>query len=188
MIPFDALFPDVAPKESRSMSTLEDGPVPKDHYLFREFYCVERGCDCRRVILSVIGVEAKGEVAVINHALDRQALGFEEGEETILEPFGRQSRHADALLDLFRSVVLQPDYAARLMRHYQMVREAVQDPTHPAQAVIAKAGDPQASPRPTTARPTRVRWAPSPENPAPPPTAPCPCGSGRRYRKCCLRR
>ncbi|MBI4860167.1 MAG: SEC-C domain-containing protein [Candidatus Riflebacteria bacterium] len=36
--------------------------------------------------------------------------------------------------------------------------------------------------------PSRLRWEPSPEHQAPPPTAPCPCGSGRRYRKCCMRR
>ncbi|MBI4864136.1 MAG: SEC-C domain-containing protein [Candidatus Riflebacteria bacterium] len=35
---------------------------------------------------------------------------------------------------------------------------------------------------------TRDRWCPSPDHPAPPPTSPCPCGSGRRYRKCCMRR
>lgn len=32
------------------------------------------------------------------------------------------------------------------------------------------------------------RWNPSADHPAPPLTAPCPCGSGRRYKKCCLRR
>jgi hypothetical protein len=36
--------------------------------------------------------------------------------------------------------------------------------------------------------PAHVRWTPSAEHPAPPPTDPCPCGSGRRFKKCCLRR
>lgn len=36
--------------------------------------------------------------------------------------------------------------------------------------------------------PPRLRWTPSADRPPPAPTAPCPCGSGRRYRKCCLKR
>lgn len=32
------------------------------------------------------------------------------------------------------------------------------------------------------------RWKPSPDHAAPPRTDACPCGSGRRYRKCCMRR
>lgn len=43
-------------------------------------------------------------------------------------------------------------------------------------------------PRWCSARPGSPRWVPSPDHPAPDPRAPCPCGSGRRYRKCCLRR
>ncbi len=31
------------------------------------------------------------------------------------------------------------------------------------------------------------RWAPA-DGEKPDPPAPCPCGSGRRYRKCCMRR
>lgn len=35
---------------------------------------------------------------------------------------------------------------------------------------------------------TRVRWIPTPGQAPPAATDPCPCGSGRRYKKCCLRR
>lgn len=188
MLSFTALFPDVARDETRSLTVPEDGLVPADQYLFQEFYCVEKGCDCRRVIFRVLAAKARAEMATINHALDRNALMYNETGDTQLEPFGPQSRYSTALMGLFQAVVLQPDYAARLMRHYKMVRDAVEDPTHPIHDTIARAGDPEALPSRGATRPARTRWAPSPEHPAPRPTDPCPCGSGRRYRKCCLRR
>ena len=38
------------------------------------------------------------------------------------------------------------------------------------------------------AQPQSPDWSPTSEQPAPPPTATCPCGSGRRYWQCCLKR
>ena len=66
MIGFDALFPDVARQETRSLKVLEDGPVPADKYLLQEFYCVEEACDCRRGIFSVVASKAGKVVATIN--------------------------------------------------------------------------------------------------------------------------
>lgn len=45
-------------------------------------------------------------------------------------------------------------------------------------------------PAAATSRPQRAasrarRWRPAEGEPVPPPTSPCPCGSGRRYKKCC---
>ena len=31
-------------------------------------------------------------------------------------------------------------------------------------------------------------WAWTPDQPPPDPQGPCPCGSGKRYRKCCMPR
>lgn len=45
--------------------------------------------------------------------------------------------------------------------------------------MIARAGE---------ARAPRVRWRPAEDEAAPPATSPCPCGSGRRYKKCCMSR
>ncbi len=38
------------------------------------------------------------------------------------------------------------------------------------------------------ARPPKDRWRPAPGEPPPVLTAPCPCGSGKRYKKCCMPR
>jgi hypothetical protein len=47
----------------------------------------------------------------------------------------------------------------------------------------AKAREAKAS-----ANPTRSRWVWSSEGSPPDPRAPCPCGSGKRYKKCCMPR
>ncbi len=48
--------------------------------------------------------------------------------------------------------------------------------------------DPSLMPLPHVDRPRRKAWVREPGAPAPDPTAPCPCGSGRRYKKCCMPR
>jgi hypothetical protein len=62
-------------------------------------------------------------------------------------------------------------------------------------AQVAREMGPEAGPPPAldephaparAARPPRQRWTPRPGEPLPAPTSPCPCGSGRRYKKCCL--
>jgi hypothetical protein len=184
MIPFDAVFPDVARQEMRVMTILEDGQVPADDYMFREFYCVEKGCDCRRVILNIIAARTRKEMATINHALDPKALHYEAGRETVLEPFGQQTKHSAALLELCKTVVLQPEYSSRLKRHYRMIKEAVEAPAHPAQEVIARAADPQASHRRSvrndSTKPAQGGGRKIGRN------DPCLCGSGKKYKKCCI--
>jgi len=41
---------------------------------------------------------------------------------------------------------------------------------------------------PAAHRPVKQRWTPAPGGSVPDATSPCPCGSGRRYKKCCMRR
>ena len=62
-----------------------------------------------------------------------------------------------------------------------------------AQRFAERAGTPKVAVDPQETgdrapRPTRQRWTPAPGEPPPPADSPCPCGSGRRYKKCCLRR
>ena len=48
-----------------------------------------------------------------------------------------QSQHSAALLNLFRDVVLADEaYRQRLVRHYRMFKDAVEDPEHPCQRLI----------------------------------------------------
>jgi hypothetical protein len=48
--------------------------------------------------------------------------------------------------------------------------------------------DPSLLPMPSDAPHRRRLWVWTPDQPPPDPKGPCPCGSGKRYRKCCMPR
>ncbi|MGD0950581.1 MAG: SEC-C domain-containing protein [Candidatus Binatia bacterium] len=67
-----------------------------------------------------------------------------------------------------------------------MLQKGLVDPVGPLFPSRFPAEPPETSLR--TARPAKHRWAPQPGERAPDPASPCPCGSGRRYKKCCMQR
>jgi len=162
MVPFFEFLSSVARSETGCVKVVHDGgPVPRGEYGLVELYCNEPGCDCENVMINVM--DARGShLATINHSLDRrwnEAAGM---PPTFLDPFNVQGPHASGLLGLFKDAALRDaTYTERLKRHRAMVREVVQG----------------RSARPTTAE--TVRSPRSTRN------APCPCGSGRKYKKCC---
>jgi hypothetical protein len=143
MMRFGLLFPEVAERETRTAKVFESLPVtdprhlPVDEYGFDELYCDQRGCDCRRVMINVLGRQSREHVATINHAFERPAKDEPVPEQTFLDPLNRQSPLAAALLDLFVNVVLADgDYRQRLLRHYRMFKNVVEDPAHPAHRLL----------------------------------------------------
>ena len=56
-ISFSEYLPDLGPKETRWIVTVDDPVLPADRYGLVEMYCDENGCDCRRVFLSVYSDE-----------------------------------------------------------------------------------------------------------------------------------
>ncbi len=181
MVPFAELFEDPASWELKGVDLEDTGPVgeeseiPDGRYWFLESYCDEAGCDCRRVFLNVVRDGSDEILATISYGWEeagfyRKWMG---GATTV---FGRkmaaptlatmcpQSKYAPLLLDLFRDVVLDPDYLGRLRRHYEMFKDAVDKRHH------RKEGE---------AAPTQVTRVSVGRN------DPCPCGSGRKYKKCC---
>jgi hypothetical protein len=127
--PFFRHFEDVAKAETRSLHLRGgrgDG-VPDDDYAFVESYCTDPGCDCRRVLLTVLA-RSRGPGAVIS-------FGFDRGEPLagpFLDPLNPQSEYAKGLLALAKELVLSdPAYVARLERHYQMVKQKFARPAAP---------------------------------------------------------
>jgi hypothetical protein len=60
-------------------------------------------------------------------------------EQTFLDPLNPQSEHSAALLVLYERVVLADEaYRQRLLRHYIMFKEAVEDPAHPCRRLIGE--------------------------------------------------
>jgi hypothetical protein len=108
--------------------------LPDDEYGLTEAYCVEPGCDCRRVMLNVVSRRQMAFLASISYGFDRD----EEWAGPFLDPLNPQSQYAGVLLDLVTEMLANPDYVARLESHYYAVKDAVADPNHPAQRVLAQ--------------------------------------------------
>ena len=142
MMAFDHVFWDVANRESRAIQTTDHRGRPAT-FLFREFYCADPGCDCRRVLLHLHWVEEKCVAASINYAFEPSRR---RGEPQIsLDPLNPQSDHAEALLELFtRGILKDGEYRERLIRHYAAWKQVVDDPSHPEHAKVRNAahGDP----------------------------------------------
>ena len=180
MLPFDALFPEMNPRECRSITLLKDtGVMKQGSYAFRESYCTDRGCDCRRVLVSVYHMERMEHLATISHSfeLPEPDSGF---EQTFLDPMNIQTPQSGPLLQIFCNVVSgDPEYRARLVRHYTIWKEVVDDPGHPEHlkllTILANAN----GTRPPKGIPARRTTPKIGQN------DPCPCGSGKKYKKCC---
>lgn len=143
MVRFGKLFPEIALRETRMISIYDPLPpqdpryLPKDDYSFDELYCTERGCDCHRVVLVVYSRHAMGPVATINHAFAKPAKDAIIRRQTFLDPLHPQSQWSRSLLETFESMVrADNDYRQRLMRHYRMFRDVVNDPSHPAHHLL----------------------------------------------------
>lgn len=138
MTPFMTRFPELGARETRTISVMSPGgDVPMGEYAFQEWYCVDRTCDCRRVLLKVIPrLFPDRELATINFGWESEefyAKDFggslemaREVQGAALDPLNPQSGYAPAFLRLFRELLI-PDreYVDRLARHYQMFKEAL---------------------------------------------------------------
>jgi hypothetical protein len=136
---FHSLFPEVAERETRTVTVVHrlHFNLPPARYAFLEMFCDERGCDCRRVLFSVLSSLHKDVQAVIAWGWeekefyvkwlgDNDPIVIEELKGPALNLASPQANLAPALLDLFREVLLQDTpYLERVKRHYAMFREKI---------------------------------------------------------------
>ncbi|MHB1306471.1 MAG: DUF1186 domain-containing protein [Limisphaerales bacterium] len=148
MTPFYTRFPELAARDTRCMHVLNPGgPLPVGEYGFVELYCDDPGCDCRRVLLQVVESQApRTSLATINFGWESAAFytrwshgDIEAGCEITrasLDPLQPQSKYADVLLDFFRGQMMtDPEYVARLARHYEMFKSTQRKPATSAGSV-----------------------------------------------------
>lgn len=144
LIPFDLLFPEIAHKETRSL-TLNGLPgIPNSDYGLLESYCPDPTCDCQRVMLNIVSRREQKQVATISYGFDRSA----EDAGPFLDPFNPQSPYAEALSNVIAEH-LETDrtYVLRLKAHYALVKAAAANPDHPAQKkLVAWQGEEQRLP------------------------------------------
>jgi hypothetical protein len=179
--PFYELFPDIAARETRTITVLRENGLPLGTYGFLELFCNEEGCDCRRVFIYVtLGDDLSRSsvhepLAVIswgweNESFYRDWASFPLSKDDLHELKGpalvrlvQQSQYAPELLQHFEMLIRNDKYAARIVRHYQIYRDAIDRREKAKQAL------------------TLVRSKSKPGR-----NQPCPCGSGKKYKKCCV--
>jgi hypothetical protein len=75
MLAFYARLSDLAFKETRSVTVPAGNPMPPDEYGFLELYCTDENCDCRRVIVKVLGQHSGDKVwATISYGWESAAF------------------------------------------------------------------------------------------------------------------
>lgn len=136
--PFYERFPDLARTETRSVTIRGNPLLPDGEYGLIEAYCNEPGCDCRRVMFNIYTPDSTEPLAVVAYgwasaafyarwfgkddaAIIRQMQG------PILNPGSPQSELAPALLRLVQEVLRDKAYVARLKRHYELYKQAVNE-------------------------------------------------------------
>jgi hypothetical protein len=134
MQPFFSKFPDLAVRETRTVTILRSDRLPAGEYGFIELYCNEIDCDCRRVLIQVMRPETGDKVwATINYGWEDKSFydkwAREDGDHCMgayLDPLNPQSEYADELLDAFLYNIDNDEaYVDRLKRHYAMFKKAV---------------------------------------------------------------
>ena len=181
LIPFYEIFPDIAEEETRCFHLLLDNDPeapPPGSYGLVELYCPDRGCDCRKVNIVVISSEDGKEYGTIQFGWENQAFyddhfGFDDHglpgpDYAPMQFFGE---HALFFLDQFQELcATDKAYVARLEKHYNMIKEEAKNRD------LFKQGRKQVAERKVARKPTDTVKR----------NARCPCGSGKKHKKCCL--
>ena len=174
-------FPELAERETRTITVINrdsPGDLPDGQYGLLEMFCDEPGCDCRRVFLYVVSSIHQRLEAVIAYGWETEAFYrrwlksddprmIKDLQGPVLNLGSPQSELAPAILRVVRDIVLQDaGFVERIKRHYRMFRDRI---------------DRRSSSLPV-----------STSGPLPRPVSrmingndPCPCGSGRKYKRCC---
>jgi hypothetical protein len=62
---FRARFPEIAEKETRTITIMNHASIPTGNYGLIEMYCNEPACDCRRVFFDVYDWERGTSMGII---------------------------------------------------------------------------------------------------------------------------
>lgn len=181
LIPFSEIFPEIAEKETRCFHLLQNDDdseaPPKGSYSLVELYCPDRDCDCRKVNIVFISNENGNEYGTIQYGWEDQTFynnhfGFDDhglpGPDYI--PMQFLGKYTHYFLKMFQELCCtDKSYLAQLEKHYQMIKSEAESRD------LFKQVRKQVAQRKNYRKPDRVER-----------NAPCPCGSGKKYKKCCL--
>ncbi len=133
------IYPELALAETRSVRTKGYPGLPDDEYALFEAYCLDPKCNCRRVMLNIVSRREAEQgnsrfLASISYGFDRNS----EFAGPELDPLNPQSPYAEKLLELVEGVLADPDYVARLKKHYRLAKKAASDPDPAIREKVAR--------------------------------------------------
>ncbi|MEA1864403.1 MAG: SEC-C metal-binding domain-containing protein [Euryarchaeota archaeon] len=174
--PFHEKFLEIAEKETKAITAINDPELPSGNYGLLESYCDEAGCDCRRVFFNVYSEGRNEIVAVIAYGWedskfyadwfgDNDPQIIEELKGPILNSASFQSKLAPILLDRVEKYVLKDEYyIERIKRHYRMFKDLIEKENRNKTSIKSD-------------KKVKMKIGRN---------APCPCGSGKKYKRCCM--
>ena len=176
VLPFDHLFPELAIRE---VLMIEDASTrPSRILVFREFYCTDPRCDCRRVVLHATVDGRPRVIASIGYGFEPPLPPFEDEPQALLDPLNPQSEMSETVLDLFTTLVeREPAIRERLISHYVRWKNVVDDPRYPDHRKVRSAYHDDSTFSPVY--PPRDEGFPANQR--------CFCRSGKKYKNCCGR-
>jgi hypothetical protein len=173
--PFYEYFPEIAERETRAVTVMSNPRLPRGHFGLVEAYCDDPDCDCRRVMFFIDSSQSRQPMAVVGYGWESRRfyekwMGdsnpelIDEMKGPSLNVGSPQSKYAPEFLKLVEQVLEDHAYVERLKRHYQMFKEHIKTNATGGEAK----GD------------LPVKSEKIGRN------QPCPCGSGKKYKKCCM--
>ena len=127
-------LPQIAERETRTLTVYGREDLPDGEYGFVELYCEDEKCDCQRVLIWVVSLATGSKIwATINfgwESIEFYARWTRNRELALqmsgahLDPINPQSEYANVLLDYFVKMVADEEYVERLKRHYYQFRAA----------------------------------------------------------------
>ncbi len=142
--------------------------LDQQEHLIRDYYCLNPGCNCTEITIALFSLEQSEIEPVcscrVNYSKNRFMKIGREGCFTTIEKL--------------RGAVLKqyPDFYAKLQQRHTRMREIYKNSREQSQA---QAGG---LPALHNSQPMRRGEGRVGRN------EPCPCGSGKKYKKCCLRK
>ena len=179
MLPFDLVFPDLARSEALFIEIADKRSRPAGLLVFREFYCNDPGCDCRRVVLHGAVAGQQRVIAGIGYGFEPAKPPFHDEPQIFLDPLNPQSELSDVVLNVFTKLVeSEPSVRERFIRHYEMWKSVVDNPKHPDHGKVRSMNHED-----STFSPVYRTGGPTPY----PPNMRCYCRSGKKFKNCCRR-
>ena len=135
----------------------DDDPLPAGKYAILEYYCDNLLCDCNAGVFSIEHLNEVGKLQ--NKVVSAIYYAWKEKNHSPIfeiEPSTLKLPFADAGLQLFRKLVLGSQEYATSLEEHYQMIRSFPDAT-------------------------MIHVSPRIER-----NAPCPCGSGKKYKKCCI--